>query len=94
MELVLIFYLPCQVLEALLWLNIPLSVARLIEFVPNIIFLNLVMWSRVYLAGQSAGAHLATCALLMQAEKEITQDPAKLSWRSSQLNACMLISGG
>jgi prenylcysteine alpha-carboxyl methylesterase len=48
----------------------------------------------VYLAGQSAGAHLASCALLLQAEKELTQDPAKLTWRSSQFNACMLISGG
>lgn len=48
----------------------------------------------VYLAGQSAGAHLAACALLMQAEKEITQDPADLVWRSSQINACMAISGG
>ncbi|KAG0583219.1 hypothetical protein M758_3G120400 [Ceratodon purpureus] len=48
----------------------------------------------VYLAGQSAGAHLATCALLMQAEKEINEDSAKLSWRSSQINACMAISGG
>ncbi|XP_024383589.1 probable isoprenylcysteine alpha-carbonyl methylesterase ICMEL2 isoform X2 [Physcomitrium patens] len=48
----------------------------------------------VYLAGQSAGAHLATCALLKQAEKEITQDPADLVWRSSQIKECMAISGG
>lgn len=52
------------------------------------------MWSRVYLAGQSAGAHLAACALLMQAEKEITQGSSELSWRSSQISACMAISGG
>jgi len=52
------------------------------------------IWSRVYLAGQSAGAHLAACALLMQAEKEINEDPAKLVWRSSQIKAYLAISGG
>lgn len=63
-------------------------------FALEMIVLIPVLWSRVYLAGQSAGAHLAACALLMQAEKEITQDPADLVWRSSQINACMAISGG
>ncbi|KAG0598468.1 hypothetical protein M758_12G076400 [Ceratodon purpureus] len=48
----------------------------------------------VYLAGQSAGAHLAACALLMQAEKEISEDAAELVWRSSKLKSYMAISGG
>jgi hypothetical protein len=30
----------------------------------------------------------------MQAKKEITDGPAKLSWRSSDLQAYMAISGG
>lgn len=50
--------------------------------------------SRIFLAGQSAGAHLATCALLKQAVKQVTEDPAKLSWRSSQINGYLAISGG
>jgi len=52
------------------------------------------IWSRVYLAGQSAGAHLAACALLMQAEKEVKDDPSELAWRSSQIKAYFAISGG
>ncbi|KAH9558467.1 hypothetical protein CY35_06G010600 [Sphagnum magellanicum] len=49
---------------------------------------------RLYLAGQSAGAHLAACALIMQAEKEYFEDPTKIVWRASQLRAYLALSGG
>jgi prenylcysteine alpha-carboxyl methylesterase len=49
---------------------------------------------RVFLAGQSAGAHLAACALVKQAQKEGFEDPTKLSWSSCKLKAFLAISGG
>lgn len=70
-----------------------------IESFPWTFFYNdfFLFLSRIFLAGQSAGAHLATCALLKQAVKQVTEDPAKpskLSWRSSQINGYLAISGG
>jgi prenylcysteine alpha-carboxyl methylesterase len=50
--------------------------------------------NRVFLAGHSAGAHLAACALVKQAQKEVFEDSAKLSWRSHELKAFFAISGG
>jgi prenylcysteine alpha-carboxyl methylesterase len=50
--------------------------------------------NRVFLAGHSAGAHLAACALVKQAQKEVFEDAAKLSWRSHELKAFFAISGG
>ncbi|CAK9231058.1 unnamed protein product [Sphagnum troendelagicum] len=50
--------------------------------------------NRVFLAGHSAGAHLAACALVKQAQKEVLEDAAKLSWRSHELKAFFAISGG
>jgi prenylcysteine alpha-carboxyl methylesterase len=50
--------------------------------------------NRVFLAGQSAGAHLAACALVKQAQKEGSEDLTKLSWRSCKLKAFLAISGG
>ncbi|MCO5581765.1 hypothetical protein L7F22_035653 [Adiantum nelumboides] len=57
---------------------------------------------RVYLAGQSAGAHLAACVLIEQAIKENKAENAskgkdsntKLTWKASQLKAYFAISGG
>jgi prenylcysteine alpha-carboxyl methylesterase len=49
---------------------------------------------RVFLAGHSAGAHLAACALVKQAQKEVFEDATKLSWRSHELKAFFAISGG
>lgn len=60
---------------------------------------------RFYLAGQSAGAHLAACALIEQAIKEIrvgkglkssdeSDSGAALSWRASQFKGYFGISGG
>lgn len=50
--------------------------------------------SRIYLVGQSAGAHLGACALLLQAEKQITDGTAGLTWISSQIKAYVALSGG
>lgn len=61
---------------------------------------------RLYVAGQSAGAHLAACALVEQAIKESSackrsescENSAKedldLTWRASQFKAYFAISGG
>jgi len=58
---------------------------------------------QVFLVGQSAGAHLAVLALLLQAQKEspkrskYAESPAGRSnpqaWSTSQLKACVAISG-
>jgi hypothetical protein len=49
---------------------------------------------RVFLAGQSAGSHLAACALVKQAQKEVLDGPSNLSWSSRQLRGFIAISGG
>ncbi|XP_018458229.2 isoprenylcysteine alpha-carbonyl methylesterase ICME [Raphanus sativus] len=48
--------------------------------------------SRIYLMGQSAGAHIAACALLEQATKESKGE--SISWRVSQIKAYFGLSGG
>ncbi|XP_078170204.1 putative isoprenylcysteine alpha-carbonyl methylesterase ICMEL1 isoform X2 [Carex rostrata] len=48
--------------------------------------------SRIYLIGQSAGAHIASCALLNQAIKECGEGGT--SWSVSQIKAYFGISGG
>lgn len=50
--------------------------------------------NKIYLVGQSAGAHLGACALLLQAEKQITDGTAGLTWISSQIKAYVALSGG
>ncbi|KAH7443711.1 hypothetical protein KP509_02G047600 [Ceratopteris richardii] len=61
--------------------------------------------NRLYLAGQSAGAHLAACALIEQAilenkaksvpeESQIDMKEKELSWRATQFKAYFAISGG
>jgi prenylcysteine alpha-carboxyl methylesterase len=55
---------------------------------------NVLNASRIFLAGQSAGAHLAACSLIMQAKKEYFDDPTNIVWRSSQLRGYLAISGG
>ncbi|KAJ7549467.1 hypothetical protein O6H91_07G054400 [Diphasiastrum complanatum] len=49
---------------------------------------------KLYLAGQSAGAHLAACALIEQAKKEASEEIPTLAWRASQFKAFLGISGG
>ncbi|XXG74313.1 hypothetical protein AAC387_Pa07g3069 [Persea americana] len=49
--------------------------------------------NRIYLIGQSAGAHIASCALLNQAIKE-SGDGESATWSVSQLKAYVGISGG
>lgn len=49
--------------------------------------------SRIYLVGQSAGAHIAACALLNQAIRESGEGDTS-SWSVSQLKAYFGISGG
>eukprot|EP00250_Pteridium_aquilinum_P009648 c18825_g1_i1 orf=166-1443(+) len=61
---------------------------------------------RLYLVGQSAGAHLGACTLLNQAKKECegnivytssqerAMEEALLTWRASQFKAYIGISGG
>ncbi|KAL2484743.1 putative isoprenylcysteine alpha-carbonyl methylesterase ICMEL1 [Abeliophyllum distichum] len=48
--------------------------------------------NRIYLMGQSAGAHIAACTLLEQAIKEASGE--KTSWSVSQLKAYFGLSGG
>jgi len=50
--------------------------------------------NRVFLAGQSAGSHLAACAMVKQAQKEVLDGPSNLSWSSCQLQGFIAISGG
>lgn len=47
---------------------------------------------RIYLMGQSAGAHIAACALVEQAIKEMNGE--KISWSLSQIKAYFGLSGG
>ncbi|MQL90421.1 hypothetical protein Taro_023009 [Colocasia esculenta] len=49
--------------------------------------------NRVYLIGQSAGAHIAACALLDQAIKECGEGE-NVAWSVSQIKAYIGISGG
>lgn len=49
--------------------------------------------NRVYLMGQSAGAHIAACALLEQAIKECGEGEST-SWSVSQIKAYFGLSGG
>ncbi|KAL8518338.1 hypothetical protein ACS0TY_009638 [Phlomoides rotata] len=48
--------------------------------------------NRIYLMGQSAGAHIASCALLQQAIKEAGE--VKSTWSVSQVKAYFGLSGG
>jgi prenylcysteine alpha-carboxyl methylesterase len=47
---------------------------------------------RIYLIGQSAGAHIAACALMEQAVKESGGNP--VSWSLTQIKAYFGLSGG
>ncbi|KAG9151889.1 hypothetical protein Leryth_002163 [Lithospermum erythrorhizon] len=49
--------------------------------------------NRIYLMGQSAGAHIAACALLEQAIKEAGEGD-NISWSVSQIKAYFGLSGG
>ncbi|KAM7506919.1 hypothetical protein LguiA_017372 [Lonicera macranthoides] len=48
--------------------------------------------NRIYLMGQSAGAHISACVLLEQAKKESAGE--KCSWSVSQIKAYFGLSGG
>jgi prenylcysteine alpha-carboxyl methylesterase len=48
--------------------------------------------NQVYLMGQSAGAHIAACALMKQAVKESSGQP--ISWSVTQIKAYFGLSGG
>ena len=48
---------------------------------------------RIFLMGQSAGAHIAACALLEQAIKEASEGESP-SWSLSQIKAYFGLSGG
>ncbi|KAG2269559.1 hypothetical protein Bca4012_062586 [Brassica carinata] len=49
--------------------------------------------NRIYLMGQSAGAHIAACVLVDQVVKESGEGDS-VSWSSSQINAYFGLSGG
>ncbi|VVB14346.1 unnamed protein product [Arabis nemorensis] len=49
--------------------------------------------NRIYLMGQSAGAHIAACTLVEQVVKE-SGEGDNVSWSSSQINAYFGLSGG
>lgn len=53
----------------------------------------LPLWGRIYLMGQSAGAHIAACALVQQAIKE-AGEAETTSWSVSQIKAYFGLSGG
>ncbi|TVU01148.1 hypothetical protein EJB05_53395, partial [Eragrostis curvula] len=48
--------------------------------------------NQIYLMGQSAGAHIAACALMEQAVKESSRQP--ISWSVTQIKAYFGLSGG
>uniref|UniRef100_A0A7C9AW35 protein-S-isoprenylcysteine alpha-carbonyl methylesterase n=1 Tax=Opuntia streptacantha TaxID=393608 RepID=A0A7C9AW35_OPUST len=48
--------------------------------------------NRIYLVGQSAGAHISACALFEQAHKESQGE--SISWSVSQIKAYFALSGG
>ncbi|KAJ4892707.1 putative isoprenylcysteine alpha-carbonyl methylesterase ICMEL2 [Raphanus sativus] len=48
--------------------------------------------NRIYLMGQSAGAHISSCALIEQAIKESNGE--RISWSASQIKAYFGLSGG
>ncbi|OIT24740.1 PREDICTED: probable isoprenylcysteine alpha-carbonyl methylesterase ICMEL2 [Nicotiana attenuata] len=48
--------------------------------------------NRIYLMGQSAGAHISSCALMKQAIKESRGE--SVSWTTSQIKAYFGLSGG
>lgn len=52
-----------------------------------------LLFSRIFLMGQSAGAHIAACALLDQAIKESSKEEST-SWNVSQIKAYFGLSGG
>lgn len=58
---------------------------------PYLLYLNDTY--RIYLVGQSAGAHIAACTLLHQAIKESGEGDAS-TWSIAQLKAYFGISGG
>lgn len=50
--------------------------------------------SRIYLMGQSAGAHISACTLVEQAIKEAGGEGESVSWSVSQIKAYFGLSGG
>ncbi|GLJ12500.1 hypothetical protein SUGI_0192200 [Cryptomeria japonica] len=50
--------------------------------------------SRIYVVGQSAGAHISSCVLVHQAIEEAKIGRENLSWSTSQIKAYFGISGG
>ncbi|GJM89830.1 hypothetical protein PR202_ga06052 [Eleusine coracana subsp. coracana] len=48
--------------------------------------------NQIYLMGQSAGAHIAACALVEQAQKESSGE--QISWNVAQIKAYFGLSGG
>ncbi|CAO2828437.1 unnamed protein product [Amaranthus hypochondriacus] len=50
--------------------------------------------SRIYLMGQSAGAHISACTLIEQAIKEAGGEGESVSWSVSQIKAYFGLSGG
>ncbi|XP_024524026.1 probable isoprenylcysteine alpha-carbonyl methylesterase ICMEL2 isoform X2 [Selaginella moellendorffii] len=50
--------------------------------------------NRLFLAGQSAGAHLSSCALIIQAKKQKLNGRSRVMWTPSQFKMFFGISGG
>lgn len=57
--------------------------------IPSLCF----VFNRIYLMGQSAGAHIAACTLVEQAIKEAGEGES-VSWSVSQIKAYFGLSGG
>ena len=67
------------------------------EIMLVILWLKLVLvmlcFCRVYVMGQSAGAHIGACAIVDQAIKELGEGEST-SWSVSQIHAYFGLSGG
>lgn len=76
----------------LLILLLNFSLISFCIYISHNILLLFYLFVRVYVMGQSAGAHIAACALLEQAIKEASGE--KTSWSVSQIKAYFGLSGG
>lgn len=65
----------------------------LYSFSEHTVYFSYVCSCRIYLMGQSAGAHIAACTLLEQAIKECGEG-GSTSWSVSQIKAYFGLSGG
>lgn len=69
-----------------------MTFSNLLSSIDDINIYHFVIVLRIYLMGQSAGAHISACALMDQAVKEANGE--RISWSVSQIKAYFGLSGG